>query len=185
MTFIAQTNPLTGLPYREITEEMIEMGEKLTSIRNIDVKIYAHKTHVDAVIPQVAYNGTSMCFDLTCVEDTRIFSRSSAVVPNGLNLTIDQDSPYGMVISLRSSLGFKKELVPHYGDVDAGYTGDFAVKVYNLSDEDIFIKKGERYAQVKVIKKPNYVIQELNDEQFEELKQKQLRGSAGFGSSGK
>lgn len=68
---------------------------------------------------------------------------------------------------------------------NCGYTGDFSVKVYNLSDDDVFIKKGERYAQVKVIKKPNYVIQELNDEQFEELKAKQQRGNSGFGSSGK
>ena len=151
----------------------------------IDVKIYAHKTHPDAVIPQVAYNGTSMCFDLTCVEDTMIPDHSSAVVPNGLNLTIDQNDPYGMVISLRSSMGFKKDLIPHYGDVDAGYTNDFSVKIYNVSDEPIWIKKGERYAQVKVIKKPNYVIEELNDEQFEELKSRQLRADGGMGSSGK
>ena len=154
-------------------------------IRDVDVKIYAHKTHVDAVIPQVAYNSTSACFDLTCVEDTLIPAHSAAVVPNGLNLTIDQNSPYSMTISLRSSLGFKKDLIPHYGKVDAGYTGDLAVKIYNIGESAVMIKKGERYAQIEVIKKPNYVIQEINDEQFEELKQKQQRGNGNFGSSGK
>ena len=163
----------------------IPQQETLSSIRNIDVKIYAHKTHVDAVIPQVAYNATSACFDLTCIEDTRIFPHSSAIVPNGLNLVIDQNDSYSMTISLRSSMGFRKELIPHYGKVDAGYTGDLSVKIYNVGEQDVWIKKGERYAQVEVIKKPNYVIEELNDEQFEELKQRQLRGSSGFGSSGK
>ena len=153
------------------------------ALTNIDVKIYAHKTHIDAVIPQVAYNSTSACFDLTCVEDTRIFAHSSAIVPNGLNLVIDQNSPYSMTISLRSSMGFKKELIPHYGKVDAGYTGNLSVKIYNVGDEDVWIKKGERYAQVEVIRKPNYVIEEIDDEQFEELKSKQIRGDKGFGSS--
>ena len=154
-----------------------------STLTNIDVKIYAHKTHIDAVIPQVAYNSTSACFDLTCVEDTRIFAHSSAIVPNGLNLVIDQNSPYSMTISLRSSMGFKKELIPHYGKVDAGYTGNLSVKIYNVGDEDVWIKKGERYAQVEVIRKPNYVIEEIDDEQFEELKSKQIRGDKGFGSS--
>jgi len=185
MTFIAQTNPLTGLPYGVLTEEMIELGKQFTDIRNIDVKIYAHKTHVDAVIPQVAYDSTSACFDLTCIEDTRIPAHSAAVVPNGLNLTIDQNIPYSMTISLRSSMGFKRTLIPHYGKVDAGYTGDLSVKIYNVGKEDVWIKKGERYAQIEVIKKPNYAIEELNDEQFEKLKQKQQRGDSGFGSSGK
>lgn len=148
MTLITQINPLTGLLYRSIdtmkghnlpNTTFIPQQELLSSIQPIDVKIYAHKTHIDAVIPQVAYNGTSMCFDLTCVEDTRIFPRSSAVIPNGLNLTIDQDSPYGMVISLRSSLGFKKELVPHYGDVDCVPAGTEISTPYGLKNvEDIF-----------------------------------------------
>ena len=162
---------------------MILEKQSTSTLINIDVKIYAHKTHIDAVIPQVAYNSTSACFDLTCVEDTRIFAHSSAIVPNGLNLVIDQNSPYSMTISLRSSMGFKKELIPHYGKVDAGYTGNLSVKIYNVGDEDVWIKKGERYAQVEVIRKPNYVIEEIDDEQFEKLKLKQLRGDKGFGSS--
>ena len=113
----------------------------MEKFKNVDVKIYAHKTHPDAVIPQVAYNSTSACFDLTCVEDTRIFAHSSAIVPNGLNLVIDQNSPYSMTISLRSSMRFKKELIPHYGKVDAGYTGNLSVKIYNVGDEDVWIKK--------------------------------------------
>jgi dUTP pyrophosphatase len=90
-----------------------------------------------------------------------------------------------MQIQLRSSKGFKYNLIPHYGTVDAGYTGDLGIKIYNVGKLDVTIEEGERYAQIAVIKKPKYEIVELNDAEFEELKQNQLRGDNGFGSSGK
>ena len=149
------------------------------------VIIYAHKTHPDAVIPQVAYNSTSACFNITCTETTVIPARGKAVVPNGLNLTISDYQKYWMQIQLRSSKGFKEDLIPHYGTVDPGYTGDFGIKIYNLSDKDVVIEKGERYAQVAVIEIPEYRIEELDDESFNFLKENQKRGDKGFGSSGK
>ena len=149
------------------------------------VTIYAHKTHPDAVIPQVAYNNTSACFDITCVETTVIPAKSSAVVPNGLNLTIDQHESFWMQIQLRSSKGFKHALIPHYGTVDAGYTGDLGVKVYNVGDVDVTIEKGERYAQIAVVEKPQYSIVEIEDNNWETFKKSQQRGDGGFGSSGK
>lgn len=149
------------------------------------VTIYAHKTNPKAVIPQVAYGSTSACFDITCIETTVIPAGGSAVVPNGLNLTIPDSESYWLQIQLRSSKGFKYSLIPHYGTVDAGYTGDLGVKIYNVGKEDVVIEEGERYAQIAVIKKPEYEIIELNDEEFNELKSKQNRGDGGFGSSGK
>ena len=149
------------------------------------LKIYAHKTHQDAVIPQVAYNKTSACFDITCVETTTIPANGTGVVPNGLNLTINDNDNYWMQIQLRSSKGFKYDLIPHYGTVDPGYTGDLGIKVYNLGNEDVVIEKGERYAQIAVLEIPKYEIIELNDNEFNKLKESQGRGDGGFGSSGK
>lgn len=148
------------------------------------VTIYAHKADPKAVIPTVAYGSTSACFDITCTETTIIPARGKAVVPNGLNLTISDTEKYWMQIQLRSSKGFKYDLVPHYGTVDAGYTGNLGVKIYNLCDFDITIEEGEKYAQIAVIEKPDYQIIELNNEQFETLKSNQSRGDKGFGSSG-
>jgi dUTP pyrophosphatase len=149
------------------------------------VTIYAHKTDPKAVIPKVEYNSTSACFDITCTKTTVIPAGGSVVVPNGLNLTIHDSQRYWMQIQLRSSKGFKYNLIPHYGTVDAGYTGDLGIKIYNVGKLDVTIEEGERYAQIAVIKKPKYEIVELNDAEFEELKQSQLRGDNGFGSSGK
>lgn len=147
--------------------------------------IYAHKNTDKAVIPTIAYNSTSACFDITCTETTVIPAGKSAVVPNGLNLTLPQNQKFWMQIQLRSSKGFKHELIPHYGTVDPGYTGDLGVKIYNVGNVDVIIEEGERYAQIAVIPIPEYEIVELNDEEFNELKNTQSRGDKGFGSSGK
>jgi len=144
-----------------------------------------YKEHPDAVIPTVAYGSTSACFDITCTETTIIPAGKSKVIPNGLRLVINQAEKYWMQIQLRSSKGFKYELIPHYGTVDAGYTGPLGVKVYNVGQEDVVIEKGERYAQIAVIPKPDYEIVEITEEMFEYIKANQGRGDAGFGSSGK
>lgn len=149
------------------------------------VRIFAHKEHPDAVIPEVAYNNTSACFDITCIEDTLIPAKGSAIVPNGLNLSIDQTEKYMMQVQLRSSMGFKRELTLHAGIFDPGYTGSVSVKIYNLGDENVIIKKGDRYAQMAVTEIPHHVIIELDDEGWERFKGKQFRGDKGFGSSGK
>jgi dUTP pyrophosphatase len=149
------------------------------------VTIYAHKNHPDAAIPQVAYGNTSACFDITCVETTIIPANGSAVIPNGLNLTIDQHEKYYMRIDLRSSMGFKKELLCHPGIVDPSYTGNLGVKIYNVSKEDITIEKGDRYAQISVLPIPNFKIKELSNNEWESFKSTQIRGDKGFGSSGK
>ena len=154
-------------------------------IKSNMVKIYAYKEHPDAVIPEVAYGSTSACFDITCTETTTIPAQSSAVVPNGLRLVIPDSQKYWMQIQLRSSKGFKFSLIPHYGTVDAGYTGPLGVKVYNVGTEDVVIEKGERYAQIAVIPKPDYKIIEVSEEQFEYIKINQGRGDSGFGSTGK
>jgi dUTP pyrophosphatase len=149
------------------------------------VKIFAYKEHPDAVIPTVAYGSTSACFDITCTETTLIPPGESAVVPNGLRLVINDSEKYWMQIQLRSSKGFKYSLIPHYGTVDAGYTGPLGVKVYNVGKQYVSIEKGERYAQIAVIPKPDYEIVEVDEKQFESIKANQGRGDSGFGSSGK
>ena len=149
------------------------------------VKVFIHKHDPKAVVPSIAYGSTSACFDLTCTETTVIPAGGSAVVPNGLNITIDEGDPYWMQIQLRSSKGFKYELIPHYGCIDAGYTGPTGVKIYNVGNVDVTIEEGERYAQIAVLPRPQYELVELDDKQFEALKQAQLRGDGKFGSSGK
>lgn len=145
--------------------------------------IYAHKLHKDAIIPTIAYNNTSAAFDITSIYDYEIKPNEKKVIENGLSLIIDEKEPYYMTIHLRSSLGFKKGAIPHIGIVDAGYTGSLRVLVHNLGNEVISIKKGERYAQILVHKKPEFQIKEIDENEYQEITKKQTRGNKGFGSS--
>ena len=89
-----------------------------------------------------------------------------------------------MTLALRSSMGFKRNLICHPGIIDAGYCGELGVKIFNFGDEDVTIEKGERYAQVLVSQKHKIEFFEMNKEEFEEYKKTQERGDKGFGSSG-
>lgn len=145
--------------------------------------IYAHKLHKDAIIPTIAYNNTSAAFDITSIYDYEIKPNEKKIIKNGLSLIIDEKEPYYMTIHLRSSLGFKKGAIPHIGIVDAGYTGALEVLIHNLGNEVISIKKGERYAQILVHKKPEFQIKEIDENEYQEITKKQTRGNKGFGSS--
>ena len=114
----------------------------------IDAEIRFVKTHPDAVLPYKAY-ASDNCFDIVAIEDTTIPSRGSAVVPIGL--TVAYITPgFGFSYKPRSGLGFKAGLQPHLGEIDNGYRGDLGVKLYNFSDKDYTVKKGERAAQFKI-----------------------------------
>lgn len=148
------------------------------------LKIKIFKKSPDAIIPKIAYNGTSAAFDITSIEDITIPARGSAIVNCGLIISIPESEPYYMTIHIRSSLGFKKGLSCHTGIIDAGYTGDLGFKIYNLSDTDEFVKKGERFGQILVHKKIPFEFEILNAKEFEAYEASQQRGSKGFGSSG-
>lgn len=147
------------------------------------VKLYIYKESENAKIPEIAYNGTSAAFDLTVTEDVTINPGESKFVENGLRITIDEKEPYYMQVFPRSSAGIKNNLRCHPGIIDAGYTGPFGTYFHNLGNSPVFVKAGDRLAQVVVHKKPSFVFVEINEEQFKELESNQQRGSKGFGSS--
>lgn len=135
------------------------------------------KTHPDAKLPSKAYVDDN-CFDLYTVEDTLVPARGSAVVPVGL--TCGYITPgYGFVIRPRSGLGFKYGVQPHLGEIDNGYRGDLAVKVYNFLDKDYTAVKGDRIAQIKIEKvwvtEVSFIDEIIPAD----------RGDKGLGSSGK
>ena len=145
------------------------------------------KTHDDAKLPTKAHDGDN-CFDLYAVEDTIIpggkygpideVNIGNAVVPIGI--TVGYITPgFGFVLRPKSGLGFKAGLQPHLGEIDNGYRGDCAVKMYNFTDKDYEFKKGDKVAQIKIEK-----IYDTAVEWTDRVEEAQ-RGDAGFGSSGK
>jgi len=144
-------------------------------MENVTIKFV--KTHEDAQLPSKAHKSDN-CFDLYCVEDTTISARGSNVVPVGIKVAYITPG-FGFVLRPKSGLGFKAGLQPHLGEIDNGYRGDCAVKMYNFSDTGYTYKKGDKVAQIKIEK-----IYDTNIEWAEEVEEAD-RGDAGFGSSGK
>jgi len=140
------------------------------------VEIKFVKTHNLAQLPTKAYKEDN-CFDLYGVEETLIPSKGSAVVPVGLTCAYITPG-FGFTVRPRSGLGFKAGLQPHLGEIDNGYRGDLAVKIYNFSDNDYMFESGDRIAQIKIEKVWDTVVS------FVDEIVPAKRGESGLGSSG-
>ena len=134
------------------------------------------KTHPDATLPTSNHSDDSG-YDVTAVEDTLIPARGRAQVPTGLEFA---NIPVGSWVRIenRSGLGFKKGITCFNGIIDTSYRGSAGVMVFNNTDDDYQVKKGDRIAQLVVypLIKP--------DVEFMETKTETERGDKGFGSSG-
>lgn len=116
--------------------------------------------------------------DLHALEDTLLPPRSTALVKTGLAFVI----PVGFEIQVRprSGLSLKTPLrVPNSpGTVDADYTGDCSVILWNAGDQEFSVKAGERIGQAVLVP-----IFQMELELLSEVP-KTERGSNGFGSTG-
>ena len=113
-----------------------------------------------------------------------IYARTSKVVPKKGSATFDTGvhielPPYsvGFLMS-KSGLNVKHGLTSE-GVIDEGYTGSICVKLYNNSNEDYYVREGDKISRLVIlpILKPGLEIVT----EFEET----ARGKNGFGSSGK
>jgi dUTP pyrophosphatase len=139
------------------------------------VEIKFTKTNEDARIPTRNFD-TDTGFDIYSVETIVIPARGSTVV----GLTFAYITPgYWIKIEGRSGLGFKYGITPHPGIIDQGYRGTAGIKLYNNTDTEYTVKRGERIAQLIVYR--NYYVEMSEAENVEESE----RGAKGFGSSGK
>jgi dUTP pyrophosphatase len=141
------------------------------------VEIKFTKTNEDARIPTRNFD-TDTGFDIYSVETIDIPARGSTVVDVGLMFAYITPG-YWIKIEGRSGLGFKYGITPHPGIIDQGYRGTAGIKLYNNTDTEYTVKRGERIAQLIVYR--NYYVEMSEVENVEESE----RGAKGFGSSGK
>lgn len=102
-----------------------------------------------------------------------------ALVPTGLH--IELPAGYEAQIRPRSGLAAKHgiSIVNAPGTIDADYRGEIKVVLVNLSKEPFTVNPGERIAQMVVARH-----EQVEWEAVETLEES-LRGSGGFGSTGK
>jgi dUTPase len=82
-------------------------------------------------------------------------------------------------------MGYVKQLEAYSGVMDSHFTNDTTVRMYNKSDKDYTINKGDKFCQVVVIPLPQVELEIIDTVQELEDRFEFGRGSACWGSSGK
>ena len=127
-------------------------------------------------IPALSYNN-SAGYDLPSAETITVPKWSRRLVNTKLRFDIPKGF-YGE-IKARSGIAIKKGVIAFNGTVDSGYTGFVYVIVFNFSNDDFLIQKGDRIGQI--------IFQKCHSVSFnicEKLISISERGESGFGSSG-
>jgi len=131
--------------------------------------------HPDAKLPTRAFSGDAG-MDVYAIEDFYIPSRST--VKTSLGFSVEFPSGYVLIVQDKSGRAVKDKYQTKGGIIDAQYRGICHVVVASDNDEWIYIKKGEKIAQMLVLPcwagEPE-LVEELSDSD---------RGSGGFGSTG-
>lgn len=116
-------------------------------------------------------------YDLKSAYDYMIPARGKEIVDTGIKIELPEGC-YGR-IAPRSGLAAKHFIDVGAGVVDEDYRGVIKVVLFNHSDKDFEVKKGDRIAQL--------ICEKIYYPEIEEVKELSdtMRGEGGFGSTGK
>lgn len=135
---------------------------------------------VDSGLPLPIYETDgSVGFDILAREDTVVPASGISSVPS--NLIVEVPKGYMLVVASRSSTPRKKGLLPPhgFGIIDHDYCGpedEIKVLVYNFTDSEVLVKRGEKIAQGVFVK--------IDKFEWEEVKEICKNSRGGFGSTG-
>ena len=134
---------------------------------------------IDRKLPLPKYETSgAVGFDFLAREDTLVKAKSIALIPG--NVIVETPVGYMLKIALRSSTPKRKGLLsPHgVGVIDQDYCGnedEIKIQVYNFTNQDVLVERGEKIAQGVFVK-----IDKFDWEEVDEM-DKKTRG--GFGST--
>lgn len=158
--------------FEELDKEIIDMMRTQT----IEVELI----HPDAVFPSYAYT-TDSGYDLYSTEEYIIEPFERALVSTGIKLSFSE----GFEIQIRPKSGLALNqgitVLNTPGTVDAGYTGEIKVILFNSSKNTVTIKKGSKIAQAVLCPVVHGKFVRFN--KVENIENKD-RGDNGFGSTG-
>lgn len=140
------------------------------------LKIY--KRSENATIPT---RGSALAagYDIYSSESSSVPAHGQALVSTDISIIVPLGT-YGRVAP-RSGLAVKHGISTGAGVIDADYRGEVKVVLFNHSDKDFKIEKGDRIAQLVLEKIVSADIQEISLEELDTTE----RGVGGFGSTGK
>ena len=144
------------------------------------VKVLFKRLNPKAQIPKYKTDGSSGLDLMALIEDTiKIKSQESALIPTGISVAIPQDTE--IQIRPRSGLAAKSSIsvLNTPGTIDSDYRGEIKIILFNHGKKDFIVNNNDRIAQMVLMP-----ILKIEFEEVDELP-KTLRGSGGFGSTGK
>lgn len=127
-------------------------------------------------MPEKAYDSDAG-FDIFSPEQFRVAPFGWAIIYTKVHFFIP-DGYVGMIKS-KSGLNIKHHLTAE-GVIDAGYTGEVVVKVYNHQNTEYIFEKGDKITQMVILPIPKVEL-----ENIEEFNVETERGNNGFGSTGR
>lgn len=116
-------------------------------------------------------------YDIYANENVILKAKSGITVKTGFSMEIPEG--YWFEIMPKSGIATKNHVSVHNGVIDNGYRGEVVILMYNHSDNDYEIIKGEKIAQgvIRELIVPKVeIVSELSETK---------RGESGFGSTGK
>lgn len=133
------------------------------------------RLNINAKIPTKAYPFDAG-HDLYSCEATVIAPMERKVVKTGIQIALPTHL-YGR-IAPRSGLAVKSGLDVLAGVIDSSYRGEIGVVLINFSDQERYLDKGSKIAQL--------ILESYHNAHWEEVSElpDSSRGDGGFGSSG-
>ena len=144
------------------------------------IKVLIKKLDSKVQIPRYKTDGSSG-MDLMAFLDSsiNIKPQESAIIPTGISIAIPKDTE--VQIRPRSGLAAKSNIsvLNTPGTIDSDYRGEIKIILFNHGKEEFVINNNDRIAQM--------ILMPIIKAEFEEVENlpKTLRGSGGFGSTGK
>ena len=144
------------------------------------VKVLVTRLNSKIKLPEYKTSGSSGMDLMACLDGPiKIAPNSLELIPTGLSIAIPEDLE--IQIRPRSGLAAKSNMgvLNAPGTIDSDYRGELKIILFNHGNKDFIINNNDRIAQM--------VLTPVIKMEIEEVDQlpKTIRGSGGFGSTGK
>ena len=144
------------------------------------IKVLVKKLNSKVQLPKYKTSGSSGMDLMALIEKPiKIKPQESVLIPTGITIAIPEDTE--VQIRPRSGLAAKSNIsvLNTPGTIDSDYRGEIKIILFNHGKEEFTVNNNDRVAQM--------VLMPILKAEFEEVENlpKTLRGSEGFGSTGK
>ena len=144
------------------------------------VKVLVKKLDPKVQLPSYKTKGSSGMDLMAFIKDPiKIAPNTSALIPTGISVAIPIDIE--IQIRPRSGLAAKSSIsvLNTPGTIDSDYRGELKIILFNHSKEEFIVRNNDRIAQIVLMP-----VLKIDFEEVDNLPDT-LRGSGGFGSTGK